>query len=202
MTVTGEGIQAKGADGARRAKLWLEATTRANVPWVNPDSVAVPKLTFRWPDDSGSFSFDLGGTLIGGELAGQEFLAECKNYENASDQGSHYSAYLAKCYVARSTRPDRGENFMWITWSPFATRTWSELVSTDRVKAAVLKECRRVLRVDDKNALAALDEQLCKDVASRLWIIVLSEKQEKHLVLSLRHLGLIRAHITEGAGMS
>ena len=59
-----------------------------------------------------------------------------------------------------------------------------------------------MLCVDDKDASAALDEQLCKDVASRLWIIVLSEKQEKHLVLSLKHLGLIRAHITEEAGRS
>lgn len=197
--MSGEQIQAKGADGARRAKLWLEATTRANVPWVNPHSVAVPKLTFEWVD-SGTFSFDIGGTLLGGEVDGQEFLGECKMYENAFDQNKLYNEYLAKCYVARLRRPDRCDNFMWITWSPFATTTWSELVSFERVSKAVVKESTRALGANGKDASDRLDEQLCKDVASRLWIIVLSERQEKHLVLSPEHQGVIRGHIAkEGA---
>ena len=197
--MSGEAIQAKGMDGARRAKRWLEATTRANVPWVNPDPVAIPKLSFEWADGSAPFSFDIGGTLIGGEVANQEFLAECKNYENAYNQNILYNEYLAKCYVARLKRPDRCDNFMWITWSPFGTKTWSDLVSSDRICKAVLKEGTRALGVDEKNEPAKLDEKLCKDVSSRLWIIVLSERQEKHLVLSGEHQGLIRAHIAEGA---
>ena len=194
--MSGEAIQAKGADGARRAKLWLEATTRANVPWVNPDPVAVPKLSFDWVS-SGTFSFDLGGTLIGGEVANQEFLGECKKYENAYDQNKLYIEYLAKCYVARFRRPDRCDNFMWITWSPFATTTWSDLISPEHVRKAVMKESTRALGVNEEDALGKLDEELCKEVASRLWIIVLSEKQEKHLVLSPEHQGLIRAKIAE-----
>lgn len=195
----GEATQAKGADGARRAKRWLEATTRANVPWVNPDPVAIPKLTFEWADGSARFSFDIGGTLIGGDVANQEFLAECKNYENAYNQNSLYNEYLAKCYVARLKRPDRCDNFMWITWSPFGTKTWSNLASSDRISEAVLKQGKRALGIDEKHAPAKLNEQLCKDVSSRLWIIVLSERQEKHLVLSAEHQGLIRAYIAEGA---
>jgi hypothetical protein len=196
---TGEAIQAKGADGARRAKLWLEGTTRANVPWVNPDPVAIPKLSFDWADGSGSFSFDIGGTLIGGELANQEFLAECKKYKNASDQSKLYNEYLAKCYVARVKRPDRCDNFMWITWSAFGTTNWSQLLSPELVNKAVLKYSKRALGVPEQDAAAALDEQVCKDVASRLWIIVLSEKQEKHLMLSPEHQALIRARIAEEA---
>jgi hypothetical protein len=68
--------QAKGAEGARRAKLWLESTTRVNVQCVNPHRVAVPRLTFKWHGGS-TFSFDLGGVLLGEDLHGQEFLAEC-----------------------------------------------------------------------------------------------------------------------------
>jgi hypothetical protein len=63
--------------------------------WVNPDPVAVPKLTFQWTD-GGTFSFDLGGVLEGGELAGHEFLAEAKMYANAGDQNALYDEYLAK----------------------------------------------------------------------------------------------------------
>jgi len=197
--VSGEQAHAKGADGARRAKRWLEATTRANVPWVNPDPVAVPKLTFPWVDGSEPFSFDLGGTLIGGEVANQEFLAESKCYDNAYNQGSMYNEYLAKCYVARKLRPERCDNFMWITWSAFATTTWAELLSVDRVRKSVLKEHKRALGVEEADASAVIDEALCKDVAARLWIIVLSERQEKHLVLSAEHQGLIRKHIAEEA---
>ena len=195
----GESVHAKGADGAQRAKRWLEATTRANVPWVNPDPVAIPKLTFLWMNDSESFSYDLGGTFIGGEIANQEFLAESKKYENANDQGRLYDEYLAKCYVARLQRPDRCDNFMWITWAAFATTSWANLLSVDRVRRAVLKDCKRALGVDKADAQAKIDLVLCEEVAKRLWMIVLSDRQEEHLVLAPEHQGLIRRHIAEEA---
>jgi len=199
VKVEGEAAHAKGADGALRAKRWLEATTRASVPWVNPDSVARPKLSFPWIGGGKSFSFDLGGTLLGGDIEGQEFLAESKKYENAFHQNSMYNEYLAKCYVARKLRPDRCDNFMWITWSAFATTTWADLVSVDRVRRSVLKECKRALGVGKADAATEIDDALCKEVAGRLWIIVLSDRQEKHLVLSPEHQGLIRKHVTEEA---
>lgn len=198
----GEQAHDKGRDGARRAKRWLEATTRANVPWVNPHPVAVPKLTFSWVEpEARTFSFDLGGMFIGGDVADQEFLVECKNYENAGHQNSLYNEYLAKCYVAIQQRSDRCDNFMWITWSPFGTRSWSELTSTARVRAAVLSECRRALGVEAADAESKIDDALCDEVAKRLWIIVLSDRQEKHLVLTAEHQGLIRKHIAEEAAV-
>jgi len=202
--VSGEQAHDKGRAGALRAKRWLEATTRANVPWINPDPVAVPKLTFPWPDPrSKPFSFDIGGTLIGGEVANQEFLAESKHYANAYDQTTMYNEYLAKCYVARQLRPDRCDNFMWITWSAFGTTVWADLMSAERVRKAVLGECKRVLAVDDPaDAESKVNDGLCADVADRLWIIVLSERQEKHLVLTAEHQGLIRRHVAEEAAES
>ena len=139
----------------------------------------------------------------GGEVANQEFLAESKHYANAYDQTSMYSEYLAKCYVARLLRPDRCDNFMWITWSAFGTTVWSDLMSVERVRKAVLGEYERALGVDDSaDAESKISNDLCADVANRLWIIVLSERQEKHLVLTAEHQGLIRRHIAEEAAKS
>jgi hypothetical protein len=52
------------------------------VQWVNPEPVAVKKLTFSWADNT-TFSFDLAGILRGEEVEGQEFFAECKKYQDA-----------------------------------------------------------------------------------------------------------------------
>ncbi len=197
--MSGEQLHALGADGARRAKLWLEATTRANVHWRNPEPLAVPKLTFNWVGD-GSFSYDLGGTLSGGAVDGQEFLAECKMYANASDQGSLYDEYLAKCYCAYLARPDRCDNFIWITWSAFATTTWAELCTAGRVRSSVLRHAARCFALTGEETPEALiDDEACREVAERLWIIVLSERQERHLVLAPEHQALIRGHVAEKA---
>lgn len=198
--MTGEQLHAVGADGARRAKLWLEATTRANVEWVNPDALAIRKLQFPWHDGS-PFSFDIGGRLVGDPLGGEEFFAEVKKYADAGDQNGLYNEYLAKCYCAFRHRPDRCDNFMWITWSAFATRTWSELCTSQRVREAVISRSLKTLGVDNAAAPTTIDESMCDEVATRLWIIVLSEKQEKHLVLTPEHQKLIRGHVAEKAAM-
>lgn len=197
--MSGEEIQEKGREGARRAKEWLDATTRADVRWINPDPVAVPKLTFPWADGTEPYSFDLGGLLLGGDKANQEFLAEVKNYADASDQGTLYSEYLAKCYRAYETRPDRCDNFIWVTWAPFRATTWSTLCDKDEIYTAVIKHRKKALNLEKEDeAKAMLDSKSAEidAVAERLWLLVLSEKQEKHLVLSKEHLGVVRAHMT------
>lgn len=196
--MSGERQHAKGQEGAQRAKRWLEATTRVNVLWVNPEPMALPKLTFRWLT-GGTFSFDLAGVLVGGNQANEEFFAECKKYDNAYDQGQLYDEYLAKCYVALNFQPSRCDHFMWITWSPFATTRWDSLCRSASVQAAVLKNSERALGVPIEEASSKIDSDVCDTVASRLWIIVLSERQEEHLVLSPEHQGLIRAHVAERA---
>ena len=200
--VSGEELHDKGREGARRAKEWLDATTRADVRWVNPDPVAVPKLTFTWADGIAQFSFDIGGLLLGGDKANQEFLAEVKNYQDASDQGTLYDEYLAKCYRAFVQRPDRCDNFFWVTWAPFKATTWSTLCAPEQLRSAVLKHRSLALGIDDEDqASQALDDDTdrVKAVADRLWLIVLSEKQERHLVLSKEHLAVVRHHITTKA---
>ncbi|KAA9164964.1 hypothetical protein FPZ12_006855 [Amycolatopsis acidicola] len=196
--MTGEETQAKGADGARRAKIWLDSTTRANTQWVNPQPVAVRKLKFSWALENRNFSFDLGGILLGGDMDGEEFLAESKKYYRALDQAGHYKKFLAQCYRALELRPDRCDNFMYITWSPFSSDKWDELTKEAKVRSSVLEYRHLALGLEDeKEAGSAISKELCKDVAERLWIIVLSDRQEKHLRPTQEHLAIIRKHETE-----
>ena len=198
--MSGEQTHEVGRDGSRRAKIWLDLTTRANVYWVNPEPFAVDKLEFDWADGT-KFSFDLGGIMLGGEKNHQLFLAEVKNYSASADQGNHYHEYLAKCFRARITRPSLAENFLWITWTPFLVTQWSDLCSTKRLTESLIKERVRALGIsDEKEAQEYLNNhtQELEDVAARLWTpIVLSEHQEKHLTLTKEHLALIRAEDTK-----
>lgn len=170
---SGEAIQAIGIDGADRAKRWLEGTTRVLHVWTNPEDEN--KLTFSWTTN-GHFSFDLGGTLQGAELHGKNFYAEVKKYATAGNQGTEYQKYLAKCYLALQQRPEMCDHFMWITWAPFSVSKWSKLMTADYVAEAVKGKHHRnrTLGADDAEPNLAH----CAAVAHRLWLIVLSDKQE------------------------
>lgn len=199
--IEGESAQAKGADGARRAKRWLESTTRVNAQWVNPDPPAVPKLTFAWPHGNQNFSFDLGGVLKYGEYDGQVFFAESKNYAAPSDLRDHYSKFLAQCYVAYKHLPGFCDHFMWLAWSPHSITKWPELMTADYVRKHVLKHRARVFgeKVDEAEAEGLIDSDAVSAVANRLWLIILSEKQES-LVISAEHRALVDAHETKKGG--
>ncbi len=199
--MSGEQTHEKGREGARRAKEWLDATTRVNAQYVNPNPLAIKKLTFPWTEAKKKpFSYDLGGYLLGGDLAGQEFLAECKFYDSPHDQGTEYVKYLAKCYCAYLHRPERCDNFMWITWAPFLVNSWKDLMTADRVAAAVLKHCEHTLcETDEATAKPLLDHAACEAVADRLWIIVLSERQET-LVISREHRAVLQHHDVHTGG--
>lgn len=185
--MTGEETHELGREGARRAKAWLEATTRAQVHWLNPE--AAVKLSFDWTA-GGTFSFDLGGILRGEDLDKKEFFAESKFYRNPGDQGSLYNEYLAKCYRAYELRPDRCDVFMWITWSPFSMTRWGDLRTEAMVKECVERESQRVLGSNGD----AVSETHCREVSERLWLLVLSEHHEK-LVPTRDHRAIVEAHI-------
>lgn len=196
--IQGEAAQAKGADGARRAKRWLESTTRVNAQWVNPDPPAIPKLTFSWPHGGQKFSFDLGGLLKYGDFDGQVFFAESKNYAAPHDLSQHYSIFLAQCYVAYMDKPALCDHFMWIAWSPHSISSWPKLTTADYVKEHVIKNRERVFGdIDEEEAATLVDENVVAEVASRLWLIILSEKQEA-LVISKEHRGLIEQYEVGG----
>ena len=196
--MSGEQTQEKGREGARRAKEWLESTTRVNACWVNPDKMAVKKLTFSWTGSTREpFSYDLGGLLRRGDLEGQNFYAEVKNYRNHKNhQAEEYVEYLAKSYCAYKARPELCDSFMWITWHPFSSTSWSSLCAAEYVVNAVVKHRVDTLGVTDEDeAVSAVDRSICEAVADRLWLIVLSDKQEM-LTVSREHRGLIEHHDT------
>ena len=196
----GETLHAKGADGAARARRWLESTTRVNASWVNPQPEAVPKLTFSWPHGGEDFTFDLGGTLLRGKFHGQMFFAEAKNYTSLSDLGVLYREYLAKCYCALMERPGYCDNFMWIAWHPHLVTHWTDLCTAEYIGVAVVEHAQRVLGVPPATATPLVDSAHCEDVAKRLWLIILSERQEE-LVVSPEHRGLIeKFEIEKAAG--
>lgn len=197
--IQGEAAQAKGADGARRAKRWLESTTRANAQWVNPNAAALPKLEFAWPEGGRTFTFDLGGLLKYDEFDGQTFYAESKAYANSSDLPGHYEEFLAKCYVAYLDRAMFCDHFMWISWSPHTASKWSTHTSEETVRAAVVAQRKRIFgEVDKAAAEGMIKDDVVSEVARRLWLIILSERQEQ-LVITPAHRGLIEAHEAEKA---
>ena len=191
-TITGEALHEQGRDGARRAKRWLDATSRVEACWVNPDNGAAQKLTFVWPQGGQSFSFDLGGWLRYGSFEGQMFFAEVKKYANASDLGGHYTEFLAKCYVAYQSRPHYTDHFMWVSWAPHASTRWESLTTPRKVHEAVSAQAGRIFPAGT-DPEDAVDQAVCKAVSERLWLLILSDKQEV-LVPTVEHLNLIHSH--------
>lgn len=201
--LVGEALQVKGAEGARKAKRWLEGTSRAVVEWVNPDKGAAGKMTGKWPYGSHTFSFDLFGYLRHGDLHGKMFFAEVKNYAGDSGLAKEYEVYLAKCYVMLDQKPDFSDHFMWISWAPHGVTKWAALTSATEVQTAVIAQRKRIFGPDvsKDDAKSLVDTKRCKEVSDRLWLIILSEKQLQ-LVLSADHLAVIRAHETRSENLS
>ena len=198
----GEAMQRQGADGMRRAKRWLDSTTRVESSWTNEDEVTASRLEFPWPYGGQSFSFDVGGILCGGEFEKHFFVVESKKYTVAADQGHHYDDWVAKCYVTRKEYARLADHFMWITWHPFRIGDWNNLLEPKAVVDGLLlpRNCKRVFNTDDPSvAEGMIDQALVNDVASRLWLIVLSDKQE-NLVISSDDRAILMAHkVREGA---
>lgn len=181
----GESLHEVGADGMRRAKRWLELTGRAQVPWQRYDSLHTRYLTFSKPSGS-EFSFDLRGYLTGDPFNNVQFLAEVKKYSEAGDQHPLYQEYLAKCY--RAWRVGGGPyEFMWITWHPFQVGEWRALCDANKVRASV-----ELHRADFMNNNESIDDGLCGDIAARLWLVVLSDRQET-LCLTPEMMATLRA---------
>ncbi len=140
-------------------------------------------LEFQWPHWPHSFSFDIGGQLRGDDLGGKMFVAEVKGYRSEHDLPSHFSAFLAKCYVALQTKPTRCDHFMWISWAPFQAQRWSDHPSPGNVKKAVLKHSQYIFNTEDKvEAQLQIDEETLVGVADRLWLITLCDKQERLVI--------------------
>ena len=193
--MVGEALHDQGKDGAIRAKKWLDGTTRVRASWLNTDPSAAQKLSFRWPSSNTLFSFDMGGILRGGEFENQMFMVECKKYTTTGNQGSMYREYLAKCYVATTLNSAITDHFMWITWHPFLVDSWRDLCKPEQIRKGLIEQKGRILGTSstDQDIEKWVEDDVLTMVASKLWILVLSDRQEQ-LVITNEHRGLIVNH--------
>jgi hypothetical protein len=197
--VAGEDAHATGENGLQRAKEWLDMSTRVRQSWTNREHPMAELLSFSWPhshEDSrppGTFTFDLGGRFRGGSIDEKAFLAEIKAYKKELDLPTHYRDFLAKCYVAIQAHPRRCDNFLWISWSPFQAQKWDQHATAASVSNAVMHKVnrRRTLGTEEEEkALRLLHPDILTEVAQRIWLITLCDKQEE-LVLTPNHYGEI-----------
>lgn len=180
----GEDNPRKGDDGARRAKRWLDATTRTRASWTNEEAVNAGRLEWDWPYGGSSFSLDIGGLLIGDPFDYHAFAAEVKNYSGDS-LGGHFDDFLAKCFVVAKHHSKDIQQFMFMTWHPFRVKSWTKLCTKDAITAGIKTSAKRVYGTDSDEAVdSALtaDADIIADLADRLWLVVLSEKQEQLLI--------------------
>jgi len=123
----------------------------------------------------------MGGEFRGESLAEQSFLAEVKNYEYEMDLHAHFLDFLAKCYIALGNRPELCDNFLWISWSPFQAQKWNQHATTASVRRALTlpRNRKRALGVDKADdVVGQWDVERMGEVAKRIWLITLSDKQE------------------------
>ncbi|WP_309130346.1 hypothetical protein [Brevibacterium sp.] len=193
--IPGDASPMKGEDGVRRAKQWLEATTRVVSSYTIKDPVGANRLSFDWPDNKHSYSYDLGGVLYGEPFHQTHFVAEVKMYETGSDQGAHYDKFLAQSYAHISQFGQRMyEHFFYITWSPFRATTWKEQISIDAAQKAIIKHADKVFpshaAATDQDVLDSIDAYTIQRLVDSVWLIVLADKQEE-LVASVEDRALI-----------
>jgi hypothetical protein len=208
--MSGEAMHQKGADGTRRAKRWLDSTTRTKATWTNEDAVSAGRLEFHWPHDGQQpFSFDLGGILYGSPFDGHAFLAEVKKYSGSSDLGGHFDDFLAKCYLVHRDHSKWANEFMFLTWHPFRSNSWTKLGNKDSVVAGCVKNRSRLFDIPNgdskeekaqsvEQAKAAVDMDVVDELTARLWVVVLSKKQEELLMSDEDRALVIQSRIVKG----
>ncbi|WP_147459858.1 hypothetical protein [Actinokineospora cianjurensis] len=181
----GEALHKAGDDGAKAFKRWLEATTRVKTVWMNTQGRTASRMTFKWPEDPESFSFDLGGIFRAGDIDNDTFLAECKAYNNHSNhQDSEFRSYLAKCYVTESLVPDFHDHYLWLTRHPFSVSLWSNLTTPEYISRGLLQESRRVFGCDPEDAKSQIDLDLVAKLSTKVWTPIVVSPQQENLIIT------------------
>lgn len=196
----GEANHVKGEDGTRRAKLWLDSTTRVSTSYTNIDDAGPRNLAFKWPHGGQAYSYDLGGTFRGKPYAHDVFAAECKMYDLPRDQGNHFDKFLAQTYCTLDSHSRLIQHFLWITWSPFRSTTWNSIYSKEAIRSAVVANRKRIFGIDDEDQAAAMiDEAVIDAVEKSIWIVVLDAKQETLVISIGDRAELAKLQLTRGA---
>lgn len=192
-----EKSQETGREGVFRAKQYLESTTHLQLPWTAYDHESMCK---RQRLDGSKKVYDLAGFFLGRRR--HPLFVEAKKYSVVGSQGTMYTEYLADIYsiIARARENDMDDDaeFMWITWHPFSQNKWVKLIDHEYVREAVREHAER-LKLPTNEDEVEIDDDLCRLVSRRLWLLVLSDRQHE-LVLSPEELKLAMMNLKrEGA---
>ncbi|GAA1872309.1 hypothetical protein GCM10009836_61520 [Pseudonocardia ailaonensis] len=177
----GEALHRAGDDGARRARRYLESTTRVKTVWLNTDPYQAGRLTFKWPHDPGTYSFDLGGVFHEGDLDRQHFAAESKAYtNNQNHQATEFRTFLAGCYCVDLAQPMLYQHYMWLTSHPFSVDDWSRLCRPDWIIKSLLQERARALGAQDEAAARSkINMDLVEALSKKLWLTLIPDRHEE-----------------------
>lgn len=166
LLMPGEAIHVEGNKGVVLAKRWLEGTGTVFVPIAT--GVPGHELVLGFPIAGNHVrSFDLYG-VYGSK--NRLFFAEVKYHRRAPLYAKHYYDFLAKCYCRSLAYDGPSYDFMFITWHPFLVTRWSMLRTGESVFRAI-GERQEWLAHNH-----VINESLCRDIATRLWLIVLSDR--------------------------
>lgn len=163
----GESLHESGRRGVEKATQWLDSTGRVQVLWNVYDDEA--QLRIVCPSKL-ERSFDLTAKMMGSKHDRSQLYAEVKHVHTPSGLAGQDGDFLANCYCKMLPDTEQRYEFMFITWHPFSLRSWTCLTKGETVERALKK--RQTKWLGNK----PIDKALCKKVADRVWIIVLSDK--------------------------
>jgi hypothetical protein len=199
-----------GREGVARVKRLLEGTLRFSLPYnayQHRERVTLTMLTGHLE------TYDLNGDVLNEH--GQErtrLFIESKNVDGAGSQGLEFKRFLAQAYSATRHPIDQGlpdpkYEFMWATTCPWKGDGFRRIATADEVSGAVewdktrdpdeLLMGRKMAKVvpDDHN----IDHELVRTVATRIWVWVISERQDE-MILSAQMRGWLQQRLTQEAG--
>lgn len=200
-SVTAETAHEIGRDGVIRIKRWLDATGRFAMSHTayDLDEDKRPFTQVRVDQLDGSAeSFDLVGELRDADgKRGRTVYVECKKYATAADQGTLYGEYLATVYSAFAAEYGRLQNppsaeFMWVTTHPFAVTKFGQLCSESELAAACSDE-----RWSRRLGGSSYDDELGRELAPRLWLLVVSDRMLDDMLMGPRLRKAVSAELAE-----
>lgn len=165
-----EAAQFKGLEGVLAVKRWLESTTHLEFPFnAYEDEVQCTLMRL----DGQKKRYDLCGRFLGDDR--RPVVVESKRYSSVGHQADDYTEYLANAYSTTAqdikTVGDTRREYFWVTTHPFSQNKWPKLTSHTEV-AAALEAHPKALNGNPVN------QELLRLVASRLWLLVMHERQE------------------------
>lgn len=186
-----EGTQELGRKGVATVKRWLEATTYIELPF----DVYNNTLDCTIAHFGGVKRFDLQGYYLTGNKG--PIFVESKRYDSAGGQYKEFLRFLAIAYSStveerRVYGAHKERHFLWVTFHPFNLEHWSAFESHEHMILALSKNPDMLAEEE------SVDEDLVREVASRIMVLVFNPKQEG-LSLTRDELKAVRLQIDRKA---